>query len=57
MKGIDPQTVIAVCALISVLYGLIHLALAPVKANMKRLVAKVDQILAQQKNGDSDKSG
>ena len=56
MKGIDPQTVIAVCALVSVLYGLIHLAVAPLKSDMKRLEAKVDRLLAQ-KTGASGQSG
>ena len=64
VKKTDPQTVIAVCALISVLYGLIHLAVAPIKsdikrleANMQRLELKVDKILSQQQNGGPDKSG
>ena len=47
MQGIDPHTVLAFAAVISVFHVLIQLAVAPVKANQKRFEARLDKLEAR----------
>ena len=47
MENFDTSTVIAVCALISVLYGLIHLSVLPIRRDIANLEAKRAEDIAR----------